>query len=119
MTARTRYRATAKEHELESTIIDGVRRLGGYAWHVRDSRKMNVEGMTDLIVVIPERNGQPGVVGLIEVKSQRRQVTDLQHQVVAMLAGCERLVTGIVRPNPKPGEMSLDECLERLGVETT
>jgi hypothetical protein len=30
------------------------------------------------------------------------------------MAGCTKLLTGVVRPDPKPGEMSYDDVLELL-----
>lgn len=103
--AATRYRRSATEAEIEKAIRDAVEALGGRCWHVRDSRGMDVEDMPDLLIVLPP------IVALIELKSQRRQVTPGQEQVLDLLSGCRRIVSGIVRPHPKPGEMSQDDVL--------
>lgn len=93
---------------MEATIRDAVERWGGRCWHVRDSRQLDVEDMPDLLIAVP------GTVALIELKSQRRRVTAGQRHVLDLMAGCTRVVSGIVRPVPRDGEMSLDDLLEML-----
>jgi hypothetical protein len=98
---------------MEATIREGVERLGGVCWSIRDSRGLDVEHQPDLLIVLPP------VVALLELKSQRRKVTPGQAHVLELLAQCNTLVSGIVRPVPKPGEISLDEALALIGVETS
>lgn len=112
------YRSLPRESGMERTIREGVERLGGYVWSVRDSRQLAVEHMPDLIIVLPKPEGTDGVVALLELKSQKREVTTGQRHVLDLLAGCNRLVTGVVRPVPNEGEMSLNDALELIGVET-
>lgn len=111
----SRYRASTSEDGMERTIREGVEHLGGRCFHVRDSRKQGVEDMPDLFVIAPWCR----TVAHLELKSQRRIITPGQAQVLELLARCDRLVSGIVRPNPKPGEISLDDALNLIGVETS
>jgi len=64
-------------------------------------------------------------VAFLELKSQQRKVTYGQRGVLALLAQCNTVVSGVVRPIPEAGEgvvrpipeageMSLDEALESL-----
>jgi hypothetical protein len=110
------YRKTMREVDMERTIREAVTRLDGKCWHVRDSRALDVEDMPDLIGYVPATVTRPGRVFLIELKSQRRRITQGQHAVLDDLATCREVVTGIVRPVPDEGEMSLDETLQLLGV---
>ena len=108
------YRRRATEAEIEAAIKDAVEALGGRVWHVRDSRRMDVEDMLDLLVIVPAREGRPGIVALLETKSQYRPITAGQKLVLDLLTGCTRLVSGVVRLIPKPGELSLDDALSEL-----
>ncbi len=107
----TRYRRYASEAETQSTIKEAVELLGGRCWWVRDSRGMDVEDQPDLLIVCPP------LVALFEVKSQRRHVTPGQMHVLDLLVGCDRVVSGVVRPEPRPGELSLDDALALLKGE--
>ena len=100
------YGSTATEHSLELAIAEYVARNGGRCWHVRDSRGMNVVDMPDLLIILPP------MIGLIELKSQRRKVTAGQHEVLRLISECRVIESGIVRPIPQEGEMSLDDVLE-------
>ena len=103
-----RYRRSMTEADMEATIRDAVELRGGKCWHVRDSRRLDVEDMPDLLIVCGH------TVALLELKSQRRRITAGQQHVLELLAGCDRIVAGIVRPVPHEGELSLDEALHRL-----
>ena len=111
----TEYRALPREAGMERTITEGVLNLGGRVFSVRDSRRLNVQDMPDLFIIAPWVR----TVAHLELKSQTRIITPGQEQVLKLLAQCDRLVSGIVRPVPKPGEISLDAALDLLGVETT
>ncbi len=102
------YRRSATEDELEATIREAVALRGGRCWHVRDSRGLDVEDMPDLLIVCPP------VLALIELKSQRRNVTAGQAHVLELVWQCNVIVSGIVRPVPRSGEMSLDQLLAML-----
>lgn len=107
----TAYLRKLKETDLERTIRAAVEARGGRVWHVRDSRKMAVQDMPDLIIVCPP------IVALIELKSHRRDITDGQAVVIDLLAHCDQLLSGVVRPIPRDGEMDLDALLEQVGCQ--
>lgn len=117
---RATSRALPREREMEAAIREGVARLGGYVWSVPDSRRTATADMPDLIIAVPRREvagaTRPGIVALVELKSQARPVTPGQRHALGILAGCTDLVTGIVRPVPREGEMSYDALLRRLGI---
>lgn len=93
------------------TFSDLATTGGGYCWHVRDARRQQTEGLTDLIVAVPP------VLAMYELKTQRDVTSQLQHQVLDVLGRCSTVVSGIVRPVPKhEGELSIDEALERILV---
>ncbi|MGI8406048.1 MAG: hypothetical protein ACR2OE_15025 [Thermomicrobiales bacterium] len=98
------------ERDMEAAIREAVEYQGGRVWAIRDSRKMAVTDMPDLIVVLPP------LVALLELKSQRRHVTDGQRVVLDLLSGCTEVTSGIVRPIARAGEMSYDDALRMLGV---
>lgn len=99
------------ERDMEAAIREAVEYQGGRCFSVRDSRKMAVTDMPDLIVLLPP------LVAFLELKSHRRHVTDGQQIVMEMLAGCSEIASGIVRPIPRAGEMSYDEIIELLCKE--
>jgi hypothetical protein len=111
MNAIDRYRASALEADLEKSISDAVKALGGRTFHVRDSRGLDIEDMPDLLVI------SPPLVALWELKSQRRYVTPGQAEVLELLTYCERLESGVIRPIPREGELSLDSALAILRGE--
>ena len=106
------------EADMERTIREGVELLGGRVFSVRDSRGLAVADMPDLLCIVPGRDNPHGLVALLELKSQRRIVTPGQHHVLNLLMLCDRLEAGVVRPIPKPGELSFDDALELLGIRT-
>ena len=110
-----RYRRLPRVSEMERTITEGVENLGGRVFSVRDSRRLNVEDMPDLFVIAP----WCATVAHLELKSQTRIITPGQAHVLQLLGQCHQVVSGIVRPEPKPGELSLDEALAMIGVDTT
>lgn len=103
-----RYRRRATEAEMRQTIIDCVEHLGGRVFWIQDSRGIPVENLPDLVIVCGT------TVALIELKSQFRNLTPGQAHVLNLLADASRVVSGVVRPSPRPGEMSLDDCLRML-----
>lgn len=106
-----RYRRSPTEAEMRQTIHDAVESLGGRVFHVRDSRRLDVTDMPDLLIVAPP------LVALLELKSQKQQVMMGQAHVLTLLEDCDHIVSGIVRPDPKPGELSLDDALALLQGE--
>lgn len=105
-------RPLPKEIEMERAIREGVGYRGGHVFSVRDSRKLAVEHMPDLLIVAPHIE----TVALIELKSQRRDLTDGQRHVLDLLTRCDRLLTGVCRPVPRDGEIGYDELLQRLDI---
>lgn len=107
----TAYRRRATERAMREAIQDVVAHRGGKVFFVHDSRYAPATAdLPDLIVIAPWL----GAVLLIELKSQRRDLTPGQAEVLALLAGCRELISGVVRPEPREGEMGFDEFLERL-----
>lgn len=104
-----RYRRLPSEWAMQEAIAELVELRGGRLWHVRDSRALGVEDAPDLMIVVP------GLAAWIEVKSQSRPVTPGQQEVAALLASVTKFVGGVMRPDPKPGELSYEEVLRLLG----
>jgi hypothetical protein len=102
------YRSLPTEDQMEATIREAVELHGGRCWHVRDSRRLDVQDMPDLLIILPPH------VALLELKSQRRKVTPGQQSVMELLERCHIVTSGIVRPEPRDGEMSLNEALALL-----
>lgn len=97
-------------------ISDYVRAEGGYCFHVRDARGQALEGLPDVIALVPRSFHHPGIVGFFELKTQRDRVTSLQRNVLAVADQATEVVSAIIRPNPKTAaEVSLDDALELLG----
>ena len=109
MTTVSRYRTHATEADMEATVRDLVRLRGGRFFHV--TRSDIVPELTDLpdwLIILPP------TVYLIEAKSHRRRTTAGQAAVLALLADCTRIESGIVRGEPKPGEIAFDDFLNWL-----
>lgn len=66
--------------------------------------------MPDLVIVLPAKR----LIGLVELKSQPRIVTEGQRIALAKIAECDHLWSGIVRPQPKDGEFGYDAFLSYL-----
>lgn len=111
--AFTRYRRSMREVEMQQGIIDLVAARGGLVWVVRDSRGLGVESMPDLQLVLPWKR----TVAYVELKSQKRDVTDGQRHALDLLAECDRCEAMIVRPDPRPGERAYDDMIRWLGGE--
>lgn len=113
-----RYREGMTEAQMLKAIKDYAQAEGGYCFHVRDSRALDVEGLPDCIVFIPRSFEHPGCVGFFELKTQNDKVSSLQRNVLAVAAQAQEVVVGVVRPSPKGiAEMSLDDALESLGKD--
>ena len=112
-----RYRASMTEDDMLKAIREYVQLEGGFFFHVRDARGQDLEGLPDVLVLLPPRKAvAPGLIGLFEIKTQRDVVTNKQRQVLAVAEQATEVVSGVVRPNPKGLiELSLDDCLELLG----
>ena len=110
MTSLARYQALPREDAMEEAIrelTEGYR--GGKVFHIRNSSKApEMEGFPDLVII------SPPWLAIVELKSQEREVTVGQRRVLTLLEGVTRLHTGIVRPEPHPGETGYAEFLELL-----
>lgn len=103
------YRRLPSEAAMEEAIRELVALKGGRSWHVRDSRNApEMVDFPDLAILLPPYAMQ------LEVKSQRRIVTDGQKEVAGLLKACTRFVGGIVRPDPMKGEWAYDDILDFL-----
>lgn len=103
------YRLRATEADLERTVRDLVALRGGRFFHLRDARQApELADLPDWLIVLPPR------LYVIEAKSQKRQITSGQAEVVGLLLECTELIAGVVRPQPKPGEIGFDELIEIL-----
>jgi hypothetical protein len=105
------YRAQTTEAQMTSSITDLVEALGGAWGHLRDSRGFAMEGVPDLIVCAPP------VLGLLELKRVTGKPSPAQVRWLSLLARCDRLVTGLVRPLPVGEDYGLDEVLALLRGE--
>jgi hypothetical protein len=95
MTASAYTRSMTEAH-MRQAITAAVERLGGRCWFVHDSRYAPATvDLPDLIIALPR-----GVVAFVELKSQRRRITDGQKASIALLQGCDRIETFLVRPAP-------------------
>lgn len=102
------YHRRMTERSMRDAIIEIVTCRGGKVFFVHDSRSAPATAdLPDLIVIAPWMRA----VFLVELKSQRRPVTTGQAEVLALLAGCRTVISGIVRPVPREGEMSYDQFL--------
>jgi hypothetical protein len=79
------------EAELQALVIDAARLHGWYVFHDRDSRG-NAAGFPDLVLIQPPR------VLFVELKSPRGRVRQEQAAVLELLAECDTISSGIVRP---------------------
>jgi hypothetical protein len=100
------YGASATEADLLRAFTDLEDKVGlGFVWHVRYAPGQRLDGMPDLVCVVPP------VVALLEIKTQRDRVSPRQRAVMEALSWCTQVVAGVVRPVPKPGEWSIDDAL--------
>lgn len=104
------YRRTLSEKAMRQAIVEAVERQGGKVWWVHDSRYAPATAdLPDLIVALAGR------VAFVELKSQRRQITDGQREALDLLGTATRADVFVVRPEPKdPSETSYDAFLNWL-----
>lgn len=110
-----RYAGSAIEDEMTDGIDELVRTMGGRLFHVRRSdRSPEMVDFPDTVIVVPRVE----LLVLAELKSQDRHVTGGQRIVMEQLGQCNRFWTGIVRPDPREGEISYDDFLSLLSGNT-
>lgn len=104
------YRRTLTEKAMRIAVTESVDRLGGRVWFVHDSRYAPATAdLPDLIVALPGR------VAFVELKSQRRRITDGQRAALDLLSQAIRADVFVVRPDPRdPTETSYDAFLNWL-----
>lgn len=100
------------EAEMAAAIKAAVELRGGRCWSVRDSRRLDVTDLPDLIVVLPGR-----AVAFVELKSMKRPITEGQAAALALLRECRGVEAMVVRPVPRDGEVSYDDFLAWLSTE--
>lgn len=111
VTSIERYQRLPSEDAMQDAIEEMVRFRGGRVWHVNDSRTApELVDLPDLIIVCGEW------VALLELKSQTRPVTEGQREVAGMVRCAKRAIGGVVRPQPKAGEMAYDDVLRWLAT---
>src|SRR5436190_20427581 len=90
------YRKQLTEAGMRQAITEAVERQGGRVWFVSDSRYApGTVDLPDLIVALPGR------VAFVELKSQRRRITDGQRAALDLLGQATRADVFVVRPEPK------------------
>lgn len=110
------YRKRSTEAGMTDALGELVGYLGGRMWHVRDSRQSpETEDMPDLLIIVP------GLVAVVELKSQRRQTTfgqTLVRELMHTIPDCPCVLAWHVRPEPNRvvGEKSFDQLFERLNA---
>lgn len=100
---------SATEAQMIAVFADLARAGNGVCFHIRDARRQNVKGLTDIVLAVPP------VVGFLELKTQRDTVSADQLRVLDILSRCHVIVSGRVRPVPKhDDEWTIDEALARI-----
>ena len=106
-TART-WQTYATEAQLQDTIRTAALRCGWLTYHVFDSRRSD-PGFPDLVCV------KDGVLLFLELKQQKGRVSVHQQAWIDALSAIGFNVrAAIVRPDPKPGEISFEAALALL-----
>jgi hypothetical protein len=103
-----RYVRSMTEAQMLAALRDYTLLHRGRFFHIRDARGQELAGLPDALVFLP------GVVGFIEVKTQRDRVTPAQAELLRLLQTPATVVAAILRPVPKAGERSLDAVLALL-----
>ena len=75
------------ERDLQTNVVDAVRKLGGVVYHTHDSRR-STEGFPDLVIVF-ERSG---ALLFAELKRQNGRLTDAQRRWLRALGAGGRHV---------------------------
>ena len=108
----------AKESDALKFWEDYARCNYGIFWHVRDARGQNVEGMPDVLMVLPKWDGSSVLVAL-EIKCRRDRLRSAQREAVFALGAVAGSVVGVVRYGKKRDisplvEMTQDEAVSAI-----
>lgn len=99
---------------MATAVAEAVGYRGGRLFHVRRSDVApELTDLPDWLIIAPHLR----TVALIEAKSQKRELTAGQGIVLDLLNECDRLMTGIVRPDPRPGEIGYSEFIRWITGE--
>ena len=108
----TRYRERTTEAQMRDAIGTLVTLHGGAMFFVNDSRRTpEMEHWLDLELILPHLQ----TVAHVELKSQRRNLTDGQRHILALLRECHRSESFVVRPVPREDEIAFDDFCNWLG----
>ena len=111
-TART-WQTYATEAQLQDALRVAALRCGWFAYHTFDSRRSD-PGFPDLVLV------KNGVLLFFELKQQKGRVSVHQQAWIDALSAVGFNVrAAIVRPDPKPGEISVDAALALIAGGVT
>lgn len=111
-TART-WQTYATEAQLQDTLRVAALRTGHIVYHTHDSRRSD-PGFPDLVCV------KNGVLLFFEIKQQKGRVSVHQQAWIDALSAVGFNVrAAIVRPDPKPGEISVDAALSLIAGGAT
>lgn len=99
------YRRTVRESDMERAVSDLVALKGGRMWHVRRSDVApELADLPDWLILAPWLNA----VILAEAKSVRRNLTEGQANVMAMLTECGKAESFVVRASAARDETETD-----------
>ena len=106
--AREQYLTTMTEDDILAALRELTLALRGRFFHVRNAHQQELTGLPDAICLLP------GVSAFFELKTQADQPSPEQLATLSLLQNAPTVATGILRPVPGPGELSLDEALAIL-----
>lgn len=113
-----KYQNSMTEAQMLKALKDYTGAEGGFFFHVRDARGLDVEGMPDCVILIPRSPRRMGVCAFFELKTQYDKVTSRQRHIIQAAGQIDETVGAIIRPNPKGIlEVTLDDALALLGHE--
>ena len=95
------------EDELQTLICDTAE-MAGWLWHHETDSRRTRAGYPDLTLARADSDGNGGSVIIVELKSATGKVRPEQQTWLDTLAVCDRLSSGLIRPD------NVDAFLARL-----